>query len=360
MGDDNILKRKADHLRIVAGKDVRHQGSTLLQCVQLIPEALPEMALDDIDLGVEFFGKTLAAPLMITSMTGGTERGGELNHALAQAAGDAGVAFAVGSQRVLLEHPDRLPDFAVRERIPDGVLLGNIGAQQLIEHPPDRIAELAEMIEADGLCVHLNAAHELAQDDGDRDFGGLLAAIAALNEHVDGRVLVKETGAGISPRTVRRLVDQGIGYIDVAGAGGTSWTRVESYRTEGQLARAIGETFGDWGMPTAACIIGARHRADKATCIVGSGGIITGLDAARAIACGADLAGVARAVLLAYLADGAAGASGYLARMIHELMAAMLLTGSRDLATLRNAPRVYTGALKDWLDTDKGQTSTGD
>ncbi len=360
MGDDSILKRKADHLRIVAEEDVEHRGTTLLECVQLIPEALPELALDEIDTQVEFFGKRLSAPLMITSMTGGAERGGELNRALARAAAGAGIAFAVGSQRVLLGHPDRLPEFAVRAAIPDGVLLGNIGAQQLREHPPARIAELVSMIDGDGICVHLNAAHELAQVDGDRDFRGLRELIAQLNEQLDGRVLVKETGAGISSTTVRLLAGRGISFIDVAGAGGTSWPKVESYRAGADLARVIGETFSDWGMPTAACIIGARRRARYDTCIVGSGGIVTGLDAARAIACGANLAGVARAVLLAYLADGAAGAGAFLARLTHELKVAMLLIGCRDLAALREAPRVYTGALRDWLATPEGQISSRD
>jgi isopentenyl-diphosphate delta-isomerase len=358
--DDGILRRKADHLRIVAEEDVTHGGPTLLECVQLIPEALPELALSEIDTSVEFFGKQLSAPLMITSMTGGAARGAELNQIFAAAAAEAGIAFAVGSQRVLLSHPERLPEFAVRAQIPQGVLLGNIGAQQLNEHPPARIAELVSMIDADGICVHLNAAHELAQVDGDRDFRGLRELIAQLNDQLDGRVLVKETGAGISSTTARLLAGRGISFIDVAGAGGTSWPKVESYRADEKLARAIGETFSNWGMPTAACIIGARRRAHCDTCIIGSGGIVTGLDAARAMACGANLVGVARAVLLAYLADGAAGASAYLARLIHELKVAMLLIGCRDLTALREAPRIYTGALREWLATPEGQISSRD
>lgn len=365
MGDDNILKRKADHLRIVAEEDVRHGGSTLLQCVQLIPEALPEMALDDIDLSVQFFGKTLAAPLMITSMTGGTERGGELNLGLARAAAGAGIAFAVGSQRVLLRHPERLHEFEVREYF-DGVLLGNIGAQQLREHSPEQIAELVAMIDADGICVHLNPAHELAQVDGDRDFRGLLELIAGLNGQLQGRVLVKETGAGIAPWTVRRLVDSGIRCIDVAGAGGTSWTKVESYRTSDALAGGVAAALSDWGMPTAACIIGARAVADHDTLIVGSGGVTTVLDVARVLACGADLAGIARAVLLAYMAEGPgsvggpAGAGAYLDRLIHQLKATMLLLGCREPSGMRDVPRVYTGELKDWLAAIEGQMSSRD
>jgi len=188
--------------------------------VQLLHQALPERALADVQCAVEFFGKRLQAPLMITSMTGGAERAGELNHALAAAAEQAGVAFAVGSQRVLLKNPEYRADFSVRAELgADGVLLGNIGAAQLIQLPPGAIAQLAEDIDADGICVHLNAAHELAQDEGDRSFGGVVDALAALVEAMPGRVLVKETGAGLSPEALALLAGSGVQYIDVGGAG---------------------------------------------------------------------------------------------------------------------------------------------
>jgi isopentenyl-diphosphate delta-isomerase len=352
MGEE-VHKRKADHLRIVAEEDVAHSGGTLLGCVEFVHDALPELALEDIDTGVEFFGKRLSAPLMIASMTGGAQSAGELNRDMARVAGELGIAFAVGSQRPMLENPGCTGDFAVREHIPDGVLLGNIGAQQLLVTPLQDIVVLVEAIKADGICVHLNTAHELAQDEGERDFRGLLNSIARLVAQMDGRVLVKETGAGLSEEVVQRLASAGVSYIDVAGAGGTSWPKVESYRATEPLARAVGETFSDWGIPTAACIIAARAVAGEKPRIIGSGGIATGLDAARAIACGADIAGIARYVLLAYINGGGGGAKAYLERVIHELRTAMLLTGCRDCATLRRAPRVYTGALKDWLVTSE-------
>jgi isopentenyl-diphosphate delta-isomerase len=351
--DGENRKRKADHLRIVAEEDVAYAQSTLLECVQLAHDALPELALSDIDTTAEFFGKHLAAPLMITSMTGGAERAGELNRELARVAGELGIAFAVGSQRPMLEHPGCTGDFAVREHIPDGVLLGNIGAQQLLVTPLQDIAALVQAIEADGICVHLNTAHELAQDEGEHDFRGLLDGIARLAAQMDGHVLVKETGAGLSQEVVQRLTSAGVSYIDVAGAGGTSWPKVESYRAADPLALGVGKTFSDWGMPTAACIIAARAVAGEETCIIGSGGIASGLDAARAIACGADIAGMARHVLLAYINNGRDGAKAYLARVAHELRATMLLTGCRDCATLRRVPRIYTGVLKDWLGTSE-------
>jgi len=349
MVDDGIQQRKADHVRIVLSEDVGHAGSNMLECVQLLHNALPELALSEIDTGCEFFSKQLSAPLMITSMTGGGERTGELNHSLARAAGRAGIAFSVGSQRVLLEHPERLDDFAVRSEIKDGVLLGNIGAQQLVEYDVARVVELTEMIQADGMCVHLNPAHELAQREGDRDFRGQLAAIAQLVDKMDGRVLVKETGAGMSPGVASRLWQAGVRYLDVAGAGGTSWTKVERHRKGDHLSKAIAWVFGDWGIPTAAAVLGVRRACGDGPCIIGSGGMWSGLDAARAIACGADLAGYAQAALRAPTGGESQEPDLYLEKVIHELKTAMLLTGCRNLAALRQAPRVYTGALRDWL-----------
>jgi isopentenyl-diphosphate delta-isomerase len=344
-----ISRRKSEHLRIVLEEEVRHRGTTLLEGVQLPHEALPELDLEQIETGVEFFGKRLSAPLMITSMTGGAGHAGEMNRQLARAAAAAGIAFAVGSQRVLFDHPELLPDFAVRRQIPRGVLLGNIGAVQLPERPLEEVAELAARIEADGICVHLNPAQELCQPEGNRTFQGLLERIARLAELMEGRVLVKETGAGLSPRALRALGGAGVRYVDVAGSGGTSWTRVELHRCPDGPQRWIGETFGDWGVPTALSVIAARRLCPPGTCIIGSGGIETGLDCARVIAAGAHVAGFARAALLAWSEGGEAGIAAFLERLKHELRCAMLLTGAADLEGLRSAPRVYTGELRGWL-----------
>jgi isopentenyl-diphosphate delta-isomerase len=346
-----IQDRKSSHLRIVLEEDVQHPGTTLLEHVHLLNESLPELSLGEIDTSCTFFGKRLEAPLMITGMTGGAGSSGELNRALAQAAAKQGIAFSVGSQRVMLDHPETRGDFAVREFIPEGVLLANLGAVQARDHPPAAISGLVEAIDADGLCLHLNPAQELAQRDGDRDFRGLLDVIARLVDHLEGRVLVKEVGAGFSPRTLTMLCGAGVRYVDVAGAGGTSWTKVEGLRELEKAGRTgaappLGEVFADWGLPTAVCVIAARRLCPTESCIVGSGGITTGLEAAKAIACGADMAGVARAALLAYAREGV---EDYLDAVVTQLKAAMLLTASPDLASLRQAGRVYTGTLRDWL-----------
>ncbi len=282
-------------------------------------------------------------------MTGGSSQTGVLNQELAAVADEAGIAFAVGSQRVMLEHREMTSDFAVRSHIPRGVLLGNIGAVQLPAYSLDDIAELVKRIDADGVCVHLNPAQELCQPEGDRAFCGLLEQIARLVDKLEGRVLIKETGAGMSPRLLKSLSEAGVRYIDVAGCGGTSWTKVEMYRHQNENDRAFAETFADWGIPTAVSIIAARKVCAPSTCVMGSGGLFTGLDCAKAIAAGADMAGFARAVLLAWHRAGREGAATYIARVKRELKTAMLLTGSTNLAALQKAPRVITGELSQWL-----------
>lgn len=349
--DHKIRTRKADHLRIVAEEEVSCTSTTLLEHVRLFHQALPEVDLDAVDTRTEFFGRSLQAPLLITSMSGGTEMAGAMNRDLASVAARHGIGFGVGSQRVILNHPDALSDFAVRPHIPDSVLLGNIGGAQLLEHDTDSIARLKEQIEADAICVHLNAAQELVQPEGDCHFAGIIDALKRLVDRLSGRVLVKETGAGLSPETLALLDKAGVTCIDVAGAGGTSWTKVEMHREEDDSLRRIAGTFADWGIPTAFSIIAARRTCSPGTCIIGAGGIFTGLDAARAIAAGADIAGFARSVFLAYREGGAPAADSYVDRVIRELKNAMVLTGARNLDALRAVPRVYTGELRHWLST---------
>lgn len=342
-------RRKKDHLRIVSEEEVAHWQGTLLNDVQLVHNALSELALAEIDISAELFGKRLAAPLMVTSMSGGVDQGSRLNHDLAAVTGRLGIAFAVGSQRAQLEYPETREQFAVRPQIPDGVLLGNIGGQQLVEYPIERICELVKSIEADGICVHLNPAHEMAQDEGARDFRGILSAIGKLVSALEGRVVVKEVGNGLSADVVKRLQAVGVHVFDVAGSGGTSWPRVEQYRANDAGSRAVAETFADWGLPTAVCVIAARRAVGKQAVIIASGGVYSGLEAAKAIACGADLAGVARPVLEAWRDGGQLGVESYLKRVVHELKTTLILTGCPDLPALKQAPKLYTGKLAEWV-----------
>ena len=349
MSEDQTARRKAEHLRIVIEEDVQHRTGPLLDDVRLLHQAVPELALEEIDTSSQLFGKPLAAPLMVTSMTGGAERTGSLNRELAGVAARAGIAFAVGSQRPMLERRSRAADFAVRPAIPDGVLLGNLGGAQVAEVPVEAVVRLVREIEADGLCVHLNPAQELVQPEGNRSFRGQLDGIARLCDALDGRVMVKETGAGLAPETLARLHSIGVSCVDVAGSGGTSWTRVELLRAPSGPLQRLGQALADWGVPTAVSTIAARRVLGEGGTVVASGGIASGLDCARAIAAGASLCGFARAVLMAWHRGGTEGASEFVESLRGELRAAMLLTGARTVAELGRVPRVYTGALREWL-----------
>ncbi len=351
MLDNQIVRRKGDHLRIVAQMDVEHTGGTLLSDVQLVHQALPELNLNDIDTSTEFFGRTIAMPLMITSMTGGAKYAKRLNRALALVANKLKIPFSVGSQRVILSHPHLFQDFVVRPDMPDTVLLGNIGGVQLVEHSIDDIVGLNEKIEADGMCVHLNAAQELIQgEEGQHTFQGVLDQIARLVDRLEGNVLVKETGAGLSVETLEKLKSVGVPYIDVAGAGGTSWTKVEQFRAVQPEQKGLGMLFGEWGIPTAFSTIAARRVFGDSATIVAAGGIRDGLDVAKSIALGADLAGFARPVLLQYLERGGDLAQEWLEGIGLELKSAMFLTGSRNLTELRNTRKIISGDLRDtWL-----------
>ncbi len=346
-----IVQRKSEHLRIVAEQNVAHNGSHLLENIQLIHQALPEVDQKEIDLSIDFFGKRLNSALMITSMTGGAEYAGQLNKHLAKAASEKGIAFSTGSQRVMIRHPEMSEDFAVRKYIPDGVLLGNIGGVQLLEYPTETIVELVDAIDADGICVHLNAGQELMQPEGHRSFKGVIDGIARLLDALDGKLLVKETGAGLGPETLSKLDSIGVRYIDVAGSGGTSWTKVEMYRTRDKSLKQLSETYQDWGLPTAFCTYAARKLMHDDVTIVASGGIRTGLDAARAIAAGAHIAGFATPVLKAFLDDGYDGAISWIEQLEEELRTAMILTGCATIQDLRKTNIVITGKLREYLNT---------
>ncbi len=343
------IRRKSEHLDVVLNQDVGFRQGALLDDVRLLHDALCLLKFDELDTASTFFGKTLAAPFMITSMTGGGDLSGDINTGLARAAAAKGIAFAVGSQRVMLKHPETTQHFDVRRHIPDGVLLGNIGVTLLDQYPLEKIVDLVELIEADGLCIHLNPAQEMIQERGERDFSNALVNIARLMERLDGRVLVKETGSGLSPRVLEKLASVGVRYIDVAGAGGTSWTKVESLRVRPEILRRTGQVYDDWGLPTAVCVHSARLIMPAVTQVIASGGIRNGLDGARAIALGADLAGFARPVLTAFMAGGEEAAGRFIESMIYELKTAMMLTGCRDIAALKKTPHVLTGSLREWI-----------
>jgi len=344
---DIIAQRKRDHLEPFrrGGVEAR-QVSSWLEHVHLIHSALPELSMEQIDLGARFCGRHFAAPLFITGMTGGTDEAGRINRELACVAQSLGIGFGLGSGRAMLVDPGLVQTYQVREAAPDVFLAWNLGGVQLRHTPIDDIRAALDTLAADALCVHLNPAQELMQPEGDRDFTGVLDAISALVTTLDRPVIVKETGAGISRRVGLALREVGVRHIDVAGCGGTSWVGVEVIRHQRQQdPEAL--ALWDWGIPTAAAV---ADLADSGLSLIASGGVRTGLDAARALALGAELAGLAAPVLTAWFNEGAGGVERLLTSMLTGLRGAMLLTGCGDLAALRRAERVVTGPLRDWLD----------
>jgi isopentenyl-diphosphate delta-isomerase len=295
-----IEKRKSDHIRINLEEDVRSGMTTGLERYRFIHEALPEIALTDVDLSLPLFKKHLRAPILISSMTGGTEEAGEINQRLAEAAQETGIALGVGSQRAAIEDPKQTPTFDICRRVaPDAMLFANLGAVQLnYGYGVEECQRAIEMIEADALILHLNPLQEAVQAGGDTNFTGLAKKIEKICEKLDVPVIAKEVGWGISERTAKLLANAGVDAIDVAGAGGTSWSQVEMHRAPDEFTRDLAATFVDWGISTADSILNVKKAAPKMT-IFASGGLKNGLDIAKSIALGATLGGIATPLLRA-------------------------------------------------------------
>jgi isopentenyl-diphosphate Delta-isomerase len=282
--------RKSRHLDICLEDDVASGLDAGFTRVRLRHEALPECALDDVDLSTTLFGHTLAAPFLISSMTGGTKRALAINRNLAVAAQRAGVALALGSQRAALEDPSLLETYRVRDVAPNVVLFANLGAVQFnYGMTVDDARRVVESVAADALYLHFNPLQEALQPRGDTNFRALLPRIGTLCRTLGVPVFAKSVGSGISVTTAARLLDSGVAAIDVAGAGGTSLARVEGRRSEDPKREALAETFAAWGYPTAEAVATLRAAFPEAT-IVASGGVRTGVDVAKALALGANLA----------------------------------------------------------------------
>ena len=343
-----IAKRKADHLEVAASGRAEFAKSTLLEHVHLVHQALPELAVDEIDLDTELVGKPLKAPLLITGMTGGTAEAAAVNRDLARAAQAAGVAFGVGSQRAMDEHPDLAATYEVRDVAPDVVLLGNVGAVQALAMGPARVIELVKRIGADALAIHLNPGQELIQASGDRDFRGVRDGIARIVEASPLPIVVKETGCGLSLEAARSLAAAGVHTVDVAGAGGTSWVAVEAVRaTEGSGAQSLGNELWNWGLPTAVSVV-ACARSGLVT--IASGGMRTGYDVARALALGARAGGMAAPMLRAQRAGGEAAVRELIGQIVASIRAVCLLTGCPAASDLARAPRHLGAPLRSFLE----------
>lgn len=332
-------RRKAEHLRITREEDVASALTSGFEGYRFVPCALPEMDLDAIATTQMFLGKRLRLPLLISSMTGGTEEATAINRCLAEAAQAAGLALGVGSQRGALEHADLADTFRVRDLAPDVLLFANLGAVQLNRgYGVDECRRAVAMIEADALILHLNAMQEALQPEGDHQWAGLLAKIAAVCHALDVPVIAKEVGWGIASDTARELAAVGVAAIDVAGAGGTSWSQVEMHRAHSPLAARVAAQFVDWGIPTAECVAGVA-RALPGMPLIASGGVRGGVDVAKALALGAHVAGMALPFLKA-ASVGTEAVRDVIEEIGTTLRVAMFGIGVPDLASLRGTSRL--------------------
>ncbi|WP_082572088.1 type 2 isopentenyl-diphosphate Delta-isomerase [Brevundimonas sp. Root1423] len=334
----DITARKDQHLDVILSGRAQHRLNNGFADVRFVHEALPDLDHGKIDLGADFLGRRLKAPLLISAMTGGPARAEAINARLAEAAQHLGIGLAVGSQRAALE-TDGAPglDMALRLKAPDTPILANIGAAQLTRgFGVDEARRVLDMIAADALIVHLNPLQEACQPEGDRDWWGVGAALEALVKALDAPVVVKETGAGMSAATARRLLSMGVAAVDVAGAGGSNWATVEGERSEGEADKAHAAAFADWGIPTARSIAEVRAACPKAL-IIGSGGIRDGVDAAKAIRLGADMVGQAAGVLTAAMVSTEAVVEHF-QTVIRQMRTVCFCTGSANLTALRKAP----------------------
>lgn len=333
----DIEGRKREHIDTVLTKDVSSKGLTTgFEDYRFDHVALPEVDLDAVDTTTTILGKKLSAPLLISSMTGGTDVARDINLRLAEAAQSLGIAMGVGSQRAGIEDSDYAHTFQVRAVAPDILLFANLGAVQLnYGYTADHARRAIDMIGADALFLHLNPLQEAVQTGGDRDWAGLYDRIGAVIAALDVPVVAKEVGNGISAEVARRLVDLGVAGIDVAGAGGTSWSEVEAYRQKDPIARRVAHTFAGWGIPTAVSLNAVLAEAPGVP-VFASGGIRSGIDVAKAIRLGAALVGMAAPTLGSAL-ETATAVHDTMTATIEELRIAMFCTASPDLETLRTA-----------------------
>ncbi|MFS0674786.1 type 2 isopentenyl-diphosphate Delta-isomerase [Ornithinibacillus sp. 179-J 7C1 HS] len=340
MAEQGINKRKTEHIRLCLTDQVEGVNkSTGLEGISFIHNALPEINFSNIKINTSFLQKEVNAPFLVSSMTGGSELATEINHNLAIAAEERGWAIALGSTRALLESDKHQDSFLIRKQAPNVPLIANLGAVQLnYGYGPEHAQRIVDLTEADALYLHLNTLQEVIQDEGDLNFDNLLPKIEEVCNKLDVPVGVKEVGFGIDGTVARKLHDVGVSFIDVAGAGGTSWSQVEKLRSQDPLRKAAAEAFNSWGIPTKDCIVSVRNELENVP-LVASGGMKTGLDAAKAITIGADIIGFARSLLQA-ATDSVEEVVKVMEQIEFELKITMFGIGAKDLSELKNTNRV--------------------
>jgi len=350
----SIINRKVEHVEICLYNQVENFTTNYFEYVKLIHQALPGFAFSDVDVSVEFLGKRMSAPIIITGMTGGTEELGKLNEIIAEVAEEIGIGMGVGSQRIAIEKKETSSTFAIaRKKAPTIPIIANLGAPQLVKgYGLKEIEEAIQMIEADAIAIHFNPAQEVFQPEGDTDYSyTILDNLVDISKSLNVPIIVKETGSGISMEVASLFYSKGFRYFDVSGQGGTSWIAVEMYRglRRGNWKAESAKNFLDWGIPTAASIIETRIGAPDSV-IIGSGGIRNGLDVIKALALGANIGGFALPALKAAI-RGKESLRDFLKRTIFEIKTAMFLSGSKSIKDVYKSPIVIFGHLRDWLDS---------
>lgn len=343
MASDQTGLRKDDHLRINFEEDVSFDVLTTgFEFYRFVHQALPEIDMDEVDTTTTFLGCRLALPLLIGSATGGTPRAGRINQMLAETAQEAGIGMGLGSMRAALEDSGTRWTFQVRRYAPNILLLANLGAVQLnYNYGPDDCQRIVDMVEADGLYLHLNPLQEALQPEGNTRFSGLLRRIEAVCKALRVPLIVKEVGWGLSKQAAQQLIGAGVAALDVAGAGGTSWSQVEMHRSKDPMQREVAATFRDWGIPTATALRIVREVAPDIP-LIASGGLRTGLEIAKALALGADLTAIAGPFIKAVDTSPQA-LRDHIESIRRQFRIAMFATAARDIPTLKQTSLTHVG-----------------
>ncbi|MEM3628201.1 MAG: type 2 isopentenyl-diphosphate Delta-isomerase [Candidatus Bathyarchaeia archaeon] len=346
-------KRKADHIRIATTHNVQSKKNTTgFEDVHFVHRALPEIDKEKIDTSTTVFNHKFSAPIMVSAITGGTSEARKINAVIATVVEELGLGMGVGSQRAALEDKRLEKTFAiVRKKAPTAFIVANLGGVQLTRgYGIKEVRKAVEMIDADAIAIHLNPLQEAVQPEGETSFRGVLEKIGEIAKELDRPVIVKETGAGIAAEEARKLENVGVKGIDVSGTGGTSFAAVEFFRAKGGRnfhRRRLGEVFWDWGIPTAISVVEVAQTVNIP--VIASGGIRSGLDAAKALALGASLAGLAQPVLQAVVEGGVKKTRKVLGFLIEELKNAMFLTGAENPQHLQRVPLIIIGKTAEWL-----------
>jgi len=338
--EEGINKRKTEHIRLCLNDNVEGVNkSTGLEGISFIHNALPEINFNDVNLETSFLNKSIQAPFLVSSMTGGSKLAADINQNLARAAEEKGWVIALGSTRALLESDAHQESFLIRKQAPTVPLIANLGAVQLnYGYGAEEAQRIVDMTEADSLVLHFNSLQEVFQDEGDLNFDTLLPKIEELCKKVNVPVGAKEVGFGIDGPVAKKLYNAGVSYIDVAGAGGTSWSQVEKLRSEDPMRKAAAEAFNNWGNPTKDCLVSVKSLLENVP-LVASGGMKTGVDAAKALTIGADVVGFARQLLQA-ATESTEAVIKQMDQIEFELKTTMFGIGAKSLDELKNTKRV--------------------